>query len=848
MYRSYSISFCVQTNGAYKKHSWTDHIAGQYNGHLAHLNNWTRHQNATWISGGGATVNIITNGGAPDDVAVDTLSAQVLQLHEQYYAPHGTSQGNAFAINDFTTPYLPVTDFNQLLTDSLGNSMSGTRFNFVIWGIANGDNEGSMMINAPSGSEVKDDDAIIDLGGYADYTIPREYQGVGFLIARITFRHQTNNGGTWTLLQNQSLLGNVPNVSAGGGSGGGIFVTEFLDSDFRIQNTADVTKQLAYDISAVSTSTIRTITAADVDINMTPGTGSYASNAQGLLADSALQDITNEPLGELVDVSVGGALTDQILSYNGSIWVPVNPPASASGYGDWDFDNGTATIDPGNQRLALNNAVKNLATEININNTNSAGTDMATLLSLVGPGDAIYLQDQNDSSVAVVYDTTSSTDNGGWFTFGVTFKSEAAGGQFSNNQAVSFVRETSSSGSGVSDHTALTSIGINTHDQIDSHINDSTIHFPIGDTWNPTNDGSGSGLDADLLDVMDTSTAQTSAVAYIPFVDSSAKTDIGRYLDFHNTLNSAVDFNTQLSTNGVDDGELFINGFKVWHSGNDGSGSGLDADTLTGVSSSQFLRNDQNSTTTGTLTINSNAPVLTLNEADQGTNAKQWWITSNGGLLQIQTRTDVGAHTATMFEISRSGDISTQANTIWHAGNDGSGSGLDADLLDGIDSTGFATSTQGGLADSALQDITNESIKELNDVFSTMTPNEGDVLTYNTSNGWQSQVATGGTSVFGVQFNLATGTNGTYTLDQSANFNYTVDSAVFQTLSGTITADVRINNVSITGLNAMNCSSVEGTDTATAAKTVAPGDKVTLVTTSDNTAINTSIKLQCTRT
>ena len=40
---------------------------------------------------------------------------------------------------------------------------------------------------------------------------------------------------------------------------------------------------------------------------------------------------------------------------------------------------------------------------------------------------------------------------------------------------------------------------------------------------------------------------------------------------------------------------------------------------------------------------------------------------------------------------------------------DGTGSGLDADLLDGNDATAFATSAQGSLADSALQPSDNIS-------------------------------------------------------------------------------------------------------------------------------------------
>jgi len=56
----------------------------------------------------------------------------------------------------------------------------------------------------------------------------------------------------------------------------------------------------------------------------------------------------------------------------------------------------------------------------------------------------------------------------------------------------------------------------------------------------------------------------------------------------------------------------------------------------------------------------------------------------------------------------------------------------------------FATSAQGALADSALQDVTGESIKDLSDVYSAMTPADGQVLTYDTTNGWQAEAAAGG--------------------------------------------------------------------------------------------------------
>lgn len=47
--------------------------------------------------------------------------------------------------------------------------------------------------------------------------------------------------------------------------------------------------------------------------------------------------------------------------------------------------------------------------------------------------------------------------------------------------------------------------------------------------------------------------------------------------------------------------ELLVNGNKVWHAGNDGAGSGLDADLLDGINGASFLRSNATDTATGTL-------------------------------------------------------------------------------------------------------------------------------------------------------------------------------------------------------------------------------------------------------
>lgn len=48
----------------------------------------------------------------------------------------------------------------------------------------------------------------------------------------------------------------------------------------------------------------------------------FATAAQGALADSALQNINNEALGDLADVSVAGAVSEDILVFQSGVWVP----------------------------------------------------------------------------------------------------------------------------------------------------------------------------------------------------------------------------------------------------------------------------------------------------------------------------------------------------------------------------------------------------------------------------------------------------------------------------------------------------------------------------------------------
>ena len=121
--------------------------------------------------------------------------------------------------------------------------------------------------------------------------------------------------------------------------------------------------------------------------------------------------------------------------------------------------------------------------------------------------------------------------------------------------------------------------------------------------------------------------------------------------------NSQTSFTELMALDAV--GNLSVLGATVWTSGNDGVSSGLDADLLDGYHQTSFLRIAANSSspTNGTFAIGS-----------------------------ASSRNFIQSHAGQPLDLNPLGNavtINGTSNTVWHAGNDGAGSGLDADNLDG---------------------------------------------------------------------------------------------------------------------------------------------------------------------
>ena len=413
----------LETEGAYKVHSWTDHLTSTLAiGHIGHINSWIRHQNATWESG--VVQNYTITPGAPDNVTIQTTAGVVLQLHDHTF-PAFSTPIDYYVVNDSVAAYTVVTDLNALLTDSAGVSMSGRYFSLVLWGcISEETGDCKMYINLPSGSYNSSSLLTADSSKYANFTIPAEFTGTGFLISQWNLRHSAAGGGTWTSINEVDLRGFYPGVSAGAGSAA---ATEFPDNTFRIFDDSDATKEIAFQASGITTATTRTMTVQDADgiiayTNVANyGTGATSFTDHGVLLGSGTAAITATAEPSNGQLLIGNTGNDPSLA------------TLASADGTIAITNGAGTIDlavsgggmiweevtAATKTMVVNTAYgSNLAGGVTytLPATSTAG-DVIEIVGMAGTyiiaqnaGNTIYIGDTN--STAGVTGTLTSNDAG----------------------------------------------------------------------------------------------------------------------------------------------------------------------------------------------------------------------------------------------------------------------------------------------------------------------------------------------------------------------------------------------------------------------------------------------------
>lgn len=257
------------------------------------------------------------------------------------------------------------------------------------------------------------------------------------------------------------------------------------------------------------------------------------------------------------------------------------------------------------------------------------------------------------------------------------------------------------------------------------------------DIWRAGNDGAGSGLDADLLDGRQGAyyADVIGRLGYTPA--NAAGQDFGGPISgltpnisstggirLRGNPNSGLAYFQVTDANMVDEwgvfqfwpgyrarwwgtfeatGEFSRNGARVWDATNDGAGSGLDADLLDGKDGSYYgdvvARLGYAPANKAGQDFDGPISGLTPNFHTTGGIRLRGNPVSNVAYFQV-TNADISAewgvfqflpdYQARWFgRLEATGGFSRGPAVVWDASNDGSGSGLDADMLDGRHASDF---------------------------------------------------------------------------------------------------------------------------------------------------------------
>jgi len=463
-------------------------------------------------------------------------------------------------------------------------------------------------------------------------------------------------------------------------------------------------------------------------INNTSATGTASQPLQvtgGAYVSGSVGIGTTNPTSKLSvvgDVSVSGVVTATTFSGNASTATTLQTTRTIWGQ---NF-NGGANVSgalSGATTITTSSDI-NIGGELNFNSANNKYIDFYTTNDVTSY--TAYLRLVNDASNS--FHQAIDMTRGGAVTlyhnnvakFGTTSGGVSVTGSVTaSTQLISSVA-TGTAPLTVSSTTKVTNLNADLLDGIDST---SFLRSDTTTTWS----GSAGGIFQVTLPAS-ASGANTGQVNTLQLYQGTSNADA--FLTFHVGGDYAAHFGLDGTTN-----DLFYGGWsvgavknKVWHQGNDGSGSGLDADLLDGLNSatantvSTIVARDASGnfsagTITASLTGNSSttygctfandavnkADITTRTDSgfyehDTATTAEGWPITSNTWMHMIACTHSNDTNYYSMqiaasffnntdlYYRSTNGSGTTAWSKIWNSSNDGSGSGLDADLLDGYES------------------------------------------------------------------------------------------------------------------------------------------------------------------
>jgi hypothetical protein len=102
---------------------------------------------------------------------------------------------------------------------------------------------------------------------------------------------------------------------------------DVLDSSLRISDQADQTKKLGFEVSGISTGTTRTLTMANQDVDLTPTTGTYATECFKSITDGSNIIAADSVRDTLTITGTGGT---SVVNSPGTDTITINSTAGAS--------------------------------------------------------------------------------------------------------------------------------------------------------------------------------------------------------------------------------------------------------------------------------------------------------------------------------------------------------------------------------------------------------------------------------------------------------------------------------------------------------------------------------------
>ena len=326
------------SEGALLHQRTTDAIYHYGRGRISYIDERLREMGAEYKSGVNFA-SVVNSTPSPDSVSFTVTNGIIYQLHRQIFPNKDILTDGIYIVNHPTTPYTKINDLSdsEALQEQDGTSLSGLRFNWVIWGAVNKDTtECKLFLNLPNGSYSTNAEAISDADNTAVTTIPAEMKGTGFLNCRLPYRHQSAAGGTYTNistsdlgLQGIDLRGLSPGYNLGGA--GIPAAATFSDSEFSIFNTADNTKVINISAAQITTGNTRTITMPDKDVYLvdTSDIAGFSGGGGDVYKSGTLVD--NQIMIAVDDSTIEGTANH---SYDGKILTVVSGVANSLAVGN----------------------------------------------------------------------------------------------------------------------------------------------------------------------------------------------------------------------------------------------------------------------------------------------------------------------------------------------------------------------------------------------------------------------------------------------------------------------------------------------------------------------------------